>query len=58
MKLTRAAVALALVLATPAFAAKTQHGVLYDCDITNKRDRLYWIADKIAILRRKLGSKV
>lgn len=46
-----------LVLSGPAFAAKTE-GVLYDCDITQKKDRLYWIADKIAIVVKDNGEVI
>lgn len=38
--------------------AATNRGVLYDCDITQKRDRLYWIADKIAIVVKLDGQVV
>ena len=33
-------------------------GVLYDCDITQKRERLFWIADKIAIVVKNNGEAV
>lgn len=47
---------LSLVLSAPAFAATG--GVLYDCDITQKRERLFWIADKIAIVVKDTGEVV
>lgn len=41
--------ALFLMMPGPVFAAGPG-GVLYDCDITDKRERLGWIADKIGIV--------
>lgn len=43
------------VWALPAVAA-TPQGILYDCNITDKKDRLYWIADKIAIVALNSGE--
>ncbi len=45
------------ILAAPVMAAKSG-GVMYDCDITQKRERLYWIADKIAIVVMNSGEVV
>ncbi len=54
----RAAVAaVALVLSGPALAANNK-GTLYECDITQKKERLYWIADKIAIVVKDDGEVV
>lgn len=55
MKLGALAIAAMLVFSGPALAAKAK-GTLYDCDITQKRDRLYWIADKIAIVVMENGE--
>ena len=43
------------VFGLPALAASPK-GVLYDCDITEKRDELFWIADKIAIVAMDSGE--
>ena len=51
------ALAALLGLSGTAIAAKT-NGILYDCDITQKKDRLYWIADKIAIVVLDNGEVV
>lgn len=40
--------------AGPALAA----GILYDCDITEKRDGLFWISDKIGIVITAAGEVV
>lgn len=53
----RASLCTLFLLSGPAFAA-TEKGVLYDCDITQKRDRLFWIADKIAIVVKDDGEVV
>lgn len=57
MKIWVVAVAAMLALSGPALAAKSK-GILYDCDITKKRDRLYWIADKIAIVVKDSGEVI
>lgn len=41
-----------------AATAATPGGTLYDCDITQKKKRLFWISDKIAIVALKDGSVV
>jgi hypothetical protein len=46
-----------VLLALPGFAA-TGKGILYDCDITEKRDRLFWISDKMAIVITGEGQVV
>lgn len=46
-----------LLVPGPVLAVKGK-GVLYDCDITKKKDRLYWIADKIAIVVMESGEVV
>jgi hypothetical protein len=48
----------AMVLLAGQVAEAKSTGVLYDCDITEKRDRLYWIADKIAIVVKPDGQVV
>ena len=55
MKIGVLAIAAMLVFSGPVLAAKAK-GILYDCDITDKRDRLYWIADKIAIVVMDSGE--
>lgn len=57
MKFWAVAIAAMLVFAGPALAAKSK-GILYDCNITEKRERLYWIADKIAIVVMESGEVV
>lgn len=49
------AIGVMLMISGPALAAKTE-GVLYECDITQKKERLYWVADKIAIVVKNNGE--
>jgi hypothetical protein len=52
------AVACAFIgLGGPLWAASGT-GVLYDCDITDKKDRQFWISDKIAIVITGAGDVV
>ncbi|MFK7745469.1 MAG: hypothetical protein AB8B47_10470 [Roseobacter sp.] len=55
--ISRLLISVLLLTAGPALAAQPT-GVLYDCDITQKRDRLFWIADKIAIVVKDDGEVV
>jgi hypothetical protein len=44
-------------LAGPLWAAGAT-GMLYDCNITSKKDRQFWISDKIAIVITEAGDVV
>ena len=55
--LTRFLVLIFVVLAGPALASKPV-GILYDCTITQKKERLFWIPQKLAIVIKDNGDAV